>query len=98
MKRTLKARLVSDPMIAPGLPMSVEDLDQLGREMEKKSWSAFSKHAIGSDTETYKRQLEDKMRDVFRLLHADNNAKGKERAMELLEKLYSDVDMKLQVQ
>ena len=80
-----------------GLPMSVEDLDERGRDMEKKAWAIFQKHAIGSETEGFKRQLEDKMREIFRQLHADNAAKGKQRAMEILEKLYSEVDIKLQV-
>jgi hypothetical protein len=77
--------------------MSVEELDEHGREMEKKAWALFQKHAIGSDTESFKRQLEDKMRDLLRQLHSDNNAKGKQRAMDVLEKLYSEVDIKLQV-
>ena len=79
------------------LPMSVEDLDEKGREMEKRAWSIFQKHAIGSDTDGFKRQLEDKMREILRQLHADNSAKGKQRALEILDKLYAEVDIKLQV-
>jgi hypothetical protein len=80
-----------------GLPMSVEDLDERGRDLEKRAWAIFTKHAIGSETEGFKRQLEDKMREILRQLHADNAAKGKQRALEVLEKLYSEVDIKLQV-
>jgi hypothetical protein len=79
------------------LPMSVEDLDERGRDLEKRAWIIFQKHAIGSDTDGFKRQLEDKMREIFRQLHSDNAAKGKQRALEILEKLYSEVDIKLQV-
>ncbi|EKX49366.1 hypothetical protein GUITHDRAFT_67968, partial [Guillardia theta CCMP2712] len=86
----------SKEMIANELPLSMEDLEHKHRAMEKQSWALFQKHAIGSDTENFKHQLEDKIRELHRLLQNENSARGRDRAKEILEKLYKDVDAKVQ--
>uniref|UniRef100_A0A7S0ES13 GB1/RHD3-type G domain-containing protein n=1 Tax=Hanusia phi TaxID=3032 RepID=A0A7S0ES13_9CRYP len=86
----------SKEMIQNELPLSIEDLEHKHRAMEKQSWALFQKHAIGSDTENFKHQLEDKIRELHRLLQNENSARGRDRAKEILEKLYKDVDTKVQ--
>mmetsp|Transcript_9863 Transcript_9863/g.19696 ORF Transcript_9863/g.19696 Transcript_9863/m.19696 type:complete len:1553 (+) Transcript_9863:169-4827(+) len=78
------------------LPLAVDELEEIHREFEKEAWLLFAKHAIGNETDAFKHQLEEKIRDMYRDLMAENAALGKERAKQTLEKLYAEVDMKLQ--
>mmetsp|Transcript_14472 Transcript_14472/g.34268 ORF Transcript_14472/g.34268 Transcript_14472/m.34268 type:complete len:1552 (+) Transcript_14472:171-4826(+) len=86
----------SKEMKEKDLPMAVDELEEVHREMEKEAWLLFNKHAIGQEAAGFKHQLEEKIRDLYRDLCAENAALGKERAKQTLEKLYQPIDMKLQ--
>ncbi len=78
------------------LPLANEDLEEVNRELVDEAWKTFNKHAIGSDTDGFKKQLGEKMTATYRQLQADNAAVGREKAKETLEKLYGPVDMRVQ--
>ena len=81
---------------ANDLPMSAEELDDVNKALVDEVWETFKKHAIGQDSEPFKKQLEDKVAVIYRQLQADNQAMGRDRAKEVLEKLYAPLDIKVQ--
>jgi len=81
---------------AESLPLNADELDDINKELVSEVWETFKKHAIGTDTEPFKKQLEDKVLVVYRQLQADNQAMGREKAKEVLEKLYAPLDIKVQ--
>ena len=78
------------------LPMGVDELDMAHRKMEDKANTLFAKDAIGEGIDDYKKQLDDKVLDMYMGLKKENAARGRERAKETLDKLYAEVDTKVQ--
>jgi hypothetical protein len=78
------------------LPLANEELEECIRDLTDDAWKMFNKHAIGTDTDLFKKQLGEKMTSIYRQLQADNAAVGREKAKETLDKLYAPVDMRVQ--
>jgi len=77
------------------LPIGVDELDMTHRKLEAESWKLFEKDAIGDGLEEYKKGLEDKILEMYKGLQKENSARGREKAKEILEKLYVEVDAKV---
>mmetsp|Transcript_49551 Transcript_49551/g.117872 ORF Transcript_49551/g.117872 Transcript_49551/m.117872 type:complete len:1566 (+) Transcript_49551:63-4760(+) len=87
--------VASKNLIDKVLPVSETELEDQHLEMDKAAWAIFAKNAIGTDTEEWKRQLEDKIRELYKNLKTENANRGRQRAQETLEKLYAPVDAKV---
>ena len=77
------------------LPMGVDELDMAHRKLDAEAWKLFEKDAIGDGLDQYKSQLEGKILEMYKGLQKENSARGRERAKEILEKLYTEVDGKV---
>jgi len=77
------------------LPISVEELEDAHVELQKAAWEIFNENAMGADTDQFKGQLEEKIRDLYNNLKTENAARGRQRAQETLEKLYAPVDARV---
>lgn len=78
------------------LPMGVDELDIAHRKLQAEAWKLFEKDAIGDGIEEYQRQLEGKILEMYKGLQKENSARGREKAKETLDKLYTEVDAKVQ--
>jgi hypothetical protein len=77
------------------LPMGIDELDMKHRKLDTEAWKLFEKDAIGDGLDQYKSQLEGKILDMYKGLQKENAARGREKAKEILDKLYNEVDSKV---
>ncbi|KAJ1479235.1 hypothetical protein T484DRAFT_1814983, partial [Baffinella frigidus] len=71
--------VASKNLIDKVLPVSETELEDQHLEMDKAAWAIFAKNAIGTDTEEWKRQLEDKIRELYKNLKTENANRGRQR-------------------
>jgi hypothetical protein len=83
-------------LTCPCALQGVDELDATHRQLEAESNKLFDKDAIGDGLEEYRKTLEGKILEMYKGLQKENAARGRERAKETLEKLYVEVDTKVQ--